>query len=350
MNDALYMNRCFELAQKGAGQVSPNPMVGAVLVYEGRIIGEGYHEHFGGAHAEVNCLRSVKPEDAALVAKSALYVSLEPCNHFGKTPPCTSLILQQRIPEVVIGCTDPFEKVNGSGVAHLVNHGVKVRTGILDKEARALNRRFFCFHQQQRPYIILKWAQTADGKISGKDNQPLAISHPLTNRLAHRWRSEESSIMIGTGTLMSDNPSLTTRLWPGKNPVRVIIDKHLKAAQSLRVFDESAETLIFNLQLSQQSGKNVFIKIKQENNLLQELLQSLQQRSILSMLVEGGTTTLQHFIQQGLWDEARVITNQKMLTGEGREAPVLQGHQLETSTIISSDRIDYFTNKGSIKI
>ena len=240
------MHRCLELASLGMGNVAPNPMVGAVLVYDNRIIGEGYHMQFGGPHAEVNCINSVKPADRELISKSSLYVSLEPCNHFGKTPPCSDLIIKNRIPEVVIACTDPFEKVNGSGINKLMEAGVKVITGILEKNAISLNTRFFTFHQQKRPYIILKWAQSANKKISGKNGEPVRISHALTDRLVHRWRSEEAAIMVGTNTALKDNPSLTTRLWKGKNPIRIVVDNQLKIPSAFTLFNGEAPLIIFN--------------------------------------------------------------------------------------------------------
>ena len=240
------MYRCLQLAQAGAGHVAPNPMVGAVLVYNNRIIGEGYHREYGMPHAEVNCIASVKKEDLRLVNKSVMYVSLEPCAHYGKTPPCADLIIQYRIPKVVVGCRDPFPEVNGKGIEKLLAAGVNVTTGILEKECRELNKRFFTFHTQRIPYIVLKWAQSSDGAIAATDGSAIQISNAYSSILVHRWRSEEAAILVGTRTAMLDDPALTTRLWPGKNPVRLVIDRELKLPVSLRLFDESVPTVIFN--------------------------------------------------------------------------------------------------------
>src|SRR5258706_6298419 len=240
------MRRCLELATLGAGNVAPNPMVGAVLVYHGRIIGEGYHQKYGEAHAEPNSIASVKEEDRKLISQSTMYVSLEPCVHFGKTPPCADLIIKHKIPKVVIGCRDPFKEVNGRGIEKLKAAGVETEPGVLEKECKELNKRFFTFHTKHRPYIILKWAQTANGKMSGQGRDRLYISNEFTNRLVHKWRSEEAAILVGTNTALLDDPQLTTRLWTGNNLVRMVIDMDLKLPSSLRLFDDEASTIIFN--------------------------------------------------------------------------------------------------------
>lgn len=242
--DEAYIFRCLQLAKLGVGNVAPNPMVGAVLVYEERIIGEGWHQQFGKAHAEVNCIASVKDDDKNLIEQSTLYVSLEPCAHFGKTPPCCDLIIQQRIPKVVIGCRDPFIKVNGNGIEKLKAANIEIITGVLENECKELNKPFFTFHQKSRPYIILKWAQTADNKIGFIENKRLLISNIITNRLVHKWRTESASILVGTNTAMIDNPALTNRYWNGKNPVRLIIDKQLKLSNDLKIFNNEAPTVI----------------------------------------------------------------------------------------------------------
>lgn len=241
------MHRCLQLARLGAGAVAPNPMVGAVLVHEGRIIGEGYHRQYGCPHAEVDCLQSVLEGDKHLIPQSILYVSLEPCAHFGKTPPCADLIIGHKIPHVVVGCRDPFPAVNGKGIEKLQAAGTHVEAGVLEAACRKLNERFFTFHQQHRPYVVLKWAQTADGKMAKDGPERLLISNAMTNRLVHRWRSEEMAILVGTNTAWADNPSLTTRLWPGPNPVRLVVDLHLRLPKNLHLFDASAPTLVFNL-------------------------------------------------------------------------------------------------------
>src|SRR5258706_3862500 len=254
------MRRCLELATLGAGNVAPNPMVGAVLVYHGRIIGEGYHQKYGEAHAEPNSIASVKEEDRKLISQSTMYVSLEPCVHFGKTPPCADLIIKHKIPKVVIGCRDPFKEVNGRGIEKLKAAGVETEPGVLEKECKELNKRFFTFHTKHRPYIILKWAQTANGFIATSPQTPLQrrgafeesankrllISNEYSNRLVHKWRSEEAAILVGTNTALKDDPQLTTRLWTGNNPVRMVIDMDLKLPSSLKLFDDEVSTIIFN--------------------------------------------------------------------------------------------------------
>ena len=241
------MERCLQLAKLGAGHVAPNPMVGSVLVYENRIIGEGYHRKYGEAHAEVNCIASIDDQDIQFIERSTLYVSLEPCAHYGKTPPCSDLIIRKKIPRVLIGCRDPFKEVNGKGIEKLEAAGVNVVTGILEKNCKELNRRFFIFHTKKRPYIILKWAQTSDKKIAVNSDKPLKISNEFTNRLVHKWRSEEAAILVGTNTALADDPLLTNRLWSGKNPVRLVIDKELKLPAGAKIFNIDAPTVVFNL-------------------------------------------------------------------------------------------------------
>ena len=241
------MNRCLQLAELAAGNVSPNPMVGAVLVYEDKIIGEGYHEKYGEAHAEVNYINSVKENQEHFIDKSTLYVSLEPCAHYGKTPPCADLIIKNNIKKVIIGCKDIYKEVAGRGIKKLQDAGVETVTGVLEKACFELNKRFFTFHERYRPYIILKWAQSVNGKTGAKNSDRLLISNDYTNRLVHKWRSEEASILIGTNTALKDNPSLTTRLWQGKNPVRIIIDRELQLPSKLNVFNNESKTIIFNL-------------------------------------------------------------------------------------------------------
>ncbi|MEJ0080771.1 MAG: bifunctional diaminohydroxyphosphoribosylaminopyrimidine deaminase/5-amino-6-(5-phosphoribosylamino)uracil reductase RibD [Puia sp.] len=235
--DDIFMERCLKLAELGAGYTSPNPLVGAVLVHKGKIIGEGYHQQYGGPHAEVNCLDSVKEADRSLIPDSSLYVSLEPCVHHGKTPPCTDLILREKIRRVVIGCRDPFSEVNGKGIEKLLAHGVQVNYPVLDEQSKELNRRFITFHQQKRPYVILKWAQSANHKMAGMSGRREMISNQYSSRLVHKWRSEEAGILVGTNTALLDNPELTVRLWDGKNPVRIVVDLGLRLPDSLKLFD-----------------------------------------------------------------------------------------------------------------
>jgi diaminohydroxyphosphoribosylaminopyrimidine deaminase/5-amino-6-(5-phosphoribosylamino)uracil reductase len=309
----LFMQRCIDLAQNGMGAVAPNPMVGALLVYENRIIGEGWHQQFGGPHAEVHCIQSVANEDKQFIPQSTLYVSLEPCNHFGKTPPCSDLIIQSQIKKVVIACKDPFEKVNGSGIKKLEDNKVEVITGILEKEAIQLNKRFFIFHQQQMPYVILKWAESADGFIAKPQGKPFKISNYITDKLVHKWRSEEAAIIVGTYTVLNDNPSLTTRNWQGKNPLRIYIDKRLRVDAKYKILDNSTDTLILNLEKNEKVDLNEFVMMEDETKLIEELLQLLYKKGIQSLIVEGGTNLLQSFIESNCWHEARVIKNTEII-------------------------------------
>ena len=342
--DELYMHKCLTLAELGRSGAAPNPMVGAVLVHKNRIIGEGFHQKYGQAHAEVNCISAVEQNDVHLISESTLYVSLEPCAHYGKTPPCANLIIDKKIAKVVIGCFDPFEEVAGRGIEKLRSVGTDVTTGILENECRELNKRFFTFHTLHRPYIILKWAQASDGKIA-KDNSRLAISNEYTNRIVHKWRSEEMAILVGTNTALIDDPQLTTRLWPGKSPVRLVIDMDLKLPSSLRLFDGHSRTIVFN-RIKQEENENLFFyRLKVEMNLVSQILEVLYSLQIKSVLIEGGATLLQSFIDAGLWDEARVITNEQMIIGEGVLAPVLKHHQLQTCEHFFSDIIQTFKNK-----
>ena len=319
------MRRCLQLAQQGIGHVAPNPMVGALLVHNGKIIAEGYHNYYGGPHAEVNALNRIT--DATVLANATLYVSLEPCSHHGKTPPCADLILQKGIKNVVVGTLDPNPKVAGAGVARLKNAGVNVTVGVLAHEARALNRRFITYHSQQRPYIILKWAQTTDGFIDrnrqpGEIPGPIAVSSLPSHRLVHLWRSHEQAILVGKNTVINDNPSLTVRLVDGKNPTRVILDTHASLSGNLKVFDQSAPTLVINRRRSDTQQQNEWITIKERAPMLQGLMDILYSRHITSILVEGGAETLNSFINEGLWDEARIFTAPQKF-GNGIKAPIL---------------------------
>jgi len=349
------MLRCLELAKLGAGHVAPNPMVGAVLVYEDRIIGEGWHQKYGKAHAEVNCINAVKEEDRKLIPLSTLYVSLEPCAHFGKTPPCADLIIANKIPNVVIGCRDPFEEVNGKGIEKLKAAGINVESGILEEECTVLNKRFFTFHTKKRPYVLLKWAQTNDGFIAGENSNRLLISNENTNRLVHKWRSEEAAIMVGTNTALHDDPSLTTRLWPGPSPVRLVIDMNLRLPGSLKVFDGSVKTIVFNTIKEDDKPNLSFIKLDKEKQFVPQLMDALYKLKIQSVLVEGGAALLQTFIESGIWDETRVIVNGELSSrllsgGNGLPAPVLKNEQLIAEEKISADTISYFRNNKQNKI
>lgn len=346
--DKKYMLRCLELAKNGFGNVAPNPMVGCVIVCEGKVIGEGYHQEYGKAHAEVNAIHSVR--DKSLLQKSTLYVNLEPCAHFGKTPPCANLIVEHNIPRVVIGCVDSFSEVSGKGIEKLRNAGIEVTVGILENESLELNKRFFTFHNKKQPYIILKWAETQDGfidvdrpfdklRVTIADNW---ITSPLSKQLVHKWRSEEAAIMVGTTTILNDNPQLNVREWKGKNPIRIVIDLNDRLPQSLNLFDKSIPTIVFSLSKETSTNNLTYVKINDAKTLLQEVLNELYKSNIQSVIVEGGATLLQSFIDQNLWDEARVfVGNRKFYTG--LKAPILRG-KLVTKERIDADDLMFYKN------
>jgi diaminohydroxyphosphoribosylaminopyrimidine deaminase / 5-amino-6-(5-phosphoribosylamino)uracil reductase len=339
---ADFMGRCLQLASLGEGYTAPNPLVGAVLVHEGRIIGEGYHQKYGGPHAEVNCIQSVKIDDRSLIPFSTLYVSLEPCVHHGKTPPCTDLIILEKIPRVVIGCRDVFKEVNGKGIEELLAHGVKVEFPVFEEFSKEKNRRFFTFHLENRPYIILKWAQSANYKISGKVGSRILISNDYSNRIVHKWRSQEAGILIGTNTALLDNPELTTRLWEGKNPMRIVLDWKLRLPDSLKIFDGEENTIILNGLSDLRAGKLLFKKINSEEPGIPGILSSLHSLNILSVLVEGGAKLLQSFIDAGIWDELRIITNNELDIQEGIAAPVYRNAKHFKTENYGMDSIAYY--------
>ena len=327
-NEEFFMQRCIELASIAMGCASPNPMVGSVIVYNNKIIGEGYHEKYGSHHAEVNAINSVK--DKSLLSKSTLYVNLEPCAHFGKTPPCSDLIIQNKIPEIVIGCVDTFSKVSGKGIERMKSVGIDVKVGVLENESRELNKRFFTFHEKKRPYIILKWAESKDGFIAPKNQtKPFWMTSSESKKLVHEWRAEEDAILVGRITAEKDNPSLTVREVEGSNPIRIIIDKDLKLSADFNLFNNDAKTIVFNQLKSEENNSNNYIKIN-FHNLTKNILQELHKQNIQSIIIEGGTKTLESFIDEELWDEARIFTTNKTLT-EGVKPPTIEGE------IISED-------------
>jgi diaminohydroxyphosphoribosylaminopyrimidine deaminase/5-amino-6-(5-phosphoribosylamino)uracil reductase len=339
-----FLQRCLDLALKGIGKVAPNPMVGAVLVYQHEIIGEGYHKEFGQAHAEVNCINSVAEKNRHLISKATLYVSLEPCSHFGKTPPCTNLILANSIPRVVIGSLDPFKEVNGKGIAVLRENGVNVICSVLEKEANWLNRRFFVFHQQKRPYIILKWAESANEWMGRKDAE-ITISNPYSQKLVHRWRMEEAAILVGTQTALTDNPRLNNRFFPGPNPVRMVIDRKRILPKHAYLLNDGRSTIVFNEQVSGKEGATQYIQLPKEQNWIQDILRFSHQQQIQSILVEGGASLLQSFLDSGCWDEIRVIKSTKAIdlsTSDGVKAPSLNGDVPYSIESIGADSIWYF--------
>lgn len=330
------MQVCIDLALKGFPLAMPNPLVGCVIVHKHKIIGQGYHKQYGSHHAEVNAIGNVENKD--LLKESTLYVSLEPCAHHGKTPPCADLIIKHKIPKVVIGSLDTFSEVNGKGIERLRSAGVEVITSVLEDECREINRRFFTFHEKKRPYIILKWAQTSDGFIAPLDQkEPLWISSSESKTLVHQWRSQEQSVLVGRKTAFLDNPQLTTREFEGKNPIRIVLDKNLNLPKSLAIFNDEAPTLIVNDSLSSECHIQVDFE-----NFLPSLLDKLYESNIQSVIVEGGSQTLNTFINSNSWDEARIFTSKKTLE-EGIQSPVIE-RVISKSVIIGGDKLNYIFN------
>ena len=320
--DNIYMQRCIELAQLGIRDVYPNPMVGAVIVHEGKVIGEGYHQHYGEAHAEVNAVNSVR--DKSILKEATIYVSLEPCAHHGKTPPCADLLVKHQFKKVVIGCKDTFSEVAGKGIKRLEENGIEVLVGVLENKCRVLNKRFFTFHENKRPYVILKWAETQDGyidKIRTDNTQEINwITQPETKTLVHQWRSEEQAILIGSTTALNDNPSLTVRNVKGKNPIRILIDRSLKVNFKAAIFNSDSKTIILNEFKNDEVENLKFIQLSDFS--AKSILDTLYKESIQSVIIEGGTKTIQQFIKENLWDEARVLVG-KTTFNEGIKAPEL---------------------------
>ncbi|WP_198520118.1 bifunctional diaminohydroxyphosphoribosylaminopyrimidine deaminase/5-amino-6-(5-phosphoribosylamino)uracil reductase RibD [Lacinutrix sp. Bg11-31] len=311
----IYMQRAIQIANNGLGTTRPNPMVGAVIVHNNKIIGEGFTSKYGGNHAEVNAIKSVT--DKLLLAKSTIYVTLEPCSHYGKTPPCSDLILHHKIPNVVIGCVDDNPEVAGKGIKKLMEAGCNVTIGVLEKECKAHHKRFFTFHNKKRPYIILKWAETSDGFIaptSRDEQKPVWITNQLSRQLVHKWRAEEQAILVGANTVLQDNPSLTVRDWTGNNPIRVVLDKNEKLQKHLSVFNYEAETILL------------------KENTAKSICDTLFTNSINSIIIEGGAKTLQLFIDEGLWDEARIFKG-KIDFNDGVKAPKF------SETLITKEKI-----------
>lgn len=340
MNHEFYIKRCIELAQKATGKTYPNPLVGAVIVHNGKIIGEGYHQKAGENHAEINAINSVK--NTELLPESTIYVSLEPCAHFGKTPPCSLKLKEIGFKKVVIGAMDSHDKVNGKGKKILMDAGIETISGILEEECRELNKRFFTFHEKKRPYIILKWAESQDGFID-KDYKPTKVSNELASQFVHQIRSEEHAILVGTQTALIDNPSLTTRLIEGRNPVRILIDFELKVPRDFKIYNNEAPTLVFNQEKDTEEENIKFIKISKEN-FLEELLQKLYENQIQSILVEGGSRTLQTFIDINLWDETIIIKNENLILENGTKAPKFKGNLVEEK-YYRDNKISFFRNR-----
>ena len=346
MSAEHYMQRCLELAQQGKGHTAPNPMVGAVLVHNDRIIGEGWHHFYGADHAEVNCLKNVKETDKHLIPDSTMYVNLEPCAHQGITPPCANRLVREGIKKVVIANKDPFEQVSGRGIEILKQADITVTTGILEEEAAWVNRRFFCFHIQKRPYIILKWAQSQDGFIAPADRSRFQITGAASNQLVHKWRTEEAAIMVGTTTAIDDNPKLTARLWEGKHPLRVVLDRSLNIPATHHIYDDTAATWIVNEQKEALEGNIHFVKHFFDETLLPWLMHRLYETKKLSLIVEGGAALLNSFITHGLWDEARVFTGTPVIA-KGIPAPVLVNETEALEKLTGEDHLKVFINKNN---
>ncbi len=323
--DELYMQRCFELAALATGNTSPNPLVGSVIVHKGRIIGEGYHHQAGFPHAEVEAIRAVK--DQELLKEAVLYVNLEPCSHHGRTPPCADLIIQKQIKKVVISTIDTNRKVAGQGIERMRAHGIEVVTGVSENQGRELNKRFFCVQEKERPYIILKWAQSGDGfldrqRLPGESPKINWITGETARKLVHRWRAEEDAILVGTHTAIKDNPSLTLRDWPGKQPLRIVIDRTSQLPAHLALFNEEAPTLVFSADKKGKRKNVAWAKIDFSTNVLNQIMRKLVHYPVNSVIIEGGAVLLQSFIDAGLWDEARVFTGAVQFK-RGIKAPVL---------------------------
>ena len=351
------MSRCIQLAKNGLGTTYPNPLVGSVIVRENKIIGEGWHFKSGMPHAEVNAIADVM--ETNLLKDATIYVSLEPCSHFGKTPPCADLIIEKGIKKVVIGSTDPNPKVAGRGIKKLMEAGCEVIVGVLENECNELNKRFFTFHRKKRPYIFLKWAETADGFIAPKNEErkekkPFWITNAFSRQFAHKMRAEEMAILVGTNTVLQDNPSLTVRDWNGENPIRVVIDRNLKIPQDFSVFDGNAETIVFtesknsiSESLPLRGDKEGCFQIETidfSKSLPEQICEALFQRNIQSIIIEGGAKTLQSFLDSNLWDEALVFKG-NVTFGDGISAPFFNG-KLISQTKIKTDLLQTFKNEN----
>ncbi|MFV8375291.1 bifunctional diaminohydroxyphosphoribosylaminopyrimidine deaminase/5-amino-6-(5-phosphoribosylamino)uracil reductase RibD [Flavobacterium sp. GSP11] len=335
-----YIKRCIELAKNGLGTTYPNPMVGSVIVYNDTIIGEGWHKKAGEPHAEVNAVNSVK--DKSLLKKATIYVSLEPCSHFGKTPPCCDLIIKNKIPNVVIGTIDPNIKVAGNGIKKLIEAGIQVTVGILEAECHELNKRFFTFHEKKRPYIILKWAESQDGFIAPlekDEKKPVWITTVYSRQLVHKWRTEEQAILVGTQTVIDDNPKLNARDWDGNNPIRLILDQNNRIPEDSHIFDNKTKTIVFSKSKTTIKKENTIFEVIDFNqNIAVQIIEVLYNHQIQSVIIEGGKQTLQTFIDKNLWDEARIFVGNVHFT-VGTKAPILDKKPFEKYSIGTDELI-----------
>ena len=334
----IFMQRALDLARLGLGNVSPNPMVGCVIVHDNKIIGEGFHQMYGGPHAEVNAVDSVL--DKALLKRSSVYVTLEPCAHFGKTPPCANLLVEQQVKKVVVASIDPNSLVAGKGLNILKNANIEIETGLLEEEAAELNKRFFKFISIKKPYVILKWAMTSDGYIARQNYDSKWISNDMSRKIVHKWRSEEDAILVGKNTAQYDDPSLNVRDWTGTDPLRAVIDHDLSLPKELKLFNGKIPTIRYNSHEALEERNNLSVKL-QESGFYEELLTDLHDRNIQSIIVEGGAQTIQEFIDQNLWDEARVFTAPTCF-GSGITAPQLKDANYDGSEDILNDRLTYY--------
>lgn len=339
-----YINRCIELAKNGLGTTYPNPLVGSVIVYNDKIIGEGWHKKAGEPHAEVNAINSVK--DKSLLSRATIYVSLEPCSHFGKTPPCADLIVYHKIPNVVIGTLDPNEKVAGKGIKKLLVAGANITVGVLEEKCHDLNKRFFTFHNKKRPFIILKWAETADGfmaPITKNEQKPVWITNKHSRQLVHKWRTEEQAILVGTKTVLDDNPSLNARDYSGNNPIRIVLDKSGKINTKFHVKDNKIKTIILTENKASETTENcIYEKCLFDQNLIENILVVLIKHQIQSVIIEGGRKTIQSFIDKNLWDEARIFKGENVFKN-GTKAPIIN-HSARRKTQILTDELIYIVN------
>ncbi|RYY59028.1 MAG: bifunctional diaminohydroxyphosphoribosylaminopyrimidine deaminase/5-amino-6-(5-phosphoribosylamino)uracil reductase RibD [Chitinophagaceae bacterium] len=346
-----WMDRCLQLAALGEATVAPNPMVGAVLVHGGRIIGEGWHQAYGGPHAEVHCFRSVSEADRHLIPESTLYVSLEPCAHWGKTPPCADRIVAERVPRVVVGCRDPFPAVDGKGIEKLRAAGVEVIVGIREAECLRLNEVFFTFHSRKRPFITLKWAQSADGFIAGPRSRRVAISNAASARMVHRLRAGHGAILVGTNTALFDDPELSTRHWPGRHPLRLVVDRQLRLPAQLKLFNGEQPTLVLNaLQKSAHHNLEYLRLDFSQDDLAARVCELLYVRGITGLLVEGGARLLQHFIDSGHWDRVCRITAPALQLGSGIAAPLLAGGIATGRRSIAGDWWDEYRASPEVSV
>jgi len=339
ISDELFIQRTFELARLGTGYVSPNPRVGSVIVHDGKIIGEGWHKKYGEAHAEVNAVNSVK--DQTLLKESTVYVNLEPCSHFGKTPPCADMLIHHQVKKVVICNVDPNPLVSGQGIAKLRNAGIEVVTGVLEAEGRQINKRFFTLIEKQRPYIILKWAQTADGFVARENYESKWISNDFSRQLVHQWRSEEDAVLVGTKTAAYDNPQLNVRDWSGRNPVRIVIDRFLRLSATLHLFNKKQKTICYNL-LKHEEHENLILIRLDEDDFISQLIKDLARQKVQSVIIEGGAQTLRLFIESNLWDEGRIFESSSRQFGSGIKAPELRGELIQQHTI-STDLLKIYS-------